>query len=100
MPLVDLSTSSDIVLKARLPSLQGDRGLAFKNLCLERFTEKPRDIHLDFSTVKYMDSSAIGAMLFITQHLKQHERKVYLDAATPELKELFRTLIMDQYIVM
>ncbi|MBL8994048.1 MAG: STAS domain-containing protein [Spirochaetia bacterium] len=100
MSFIDLSNDKDIIVRVELKTIQGDTGSELKNLCKKRLDEKMRDIHLDFAAVKYMDSSSIGALLYLIQFLKKDGYKIYLDKASEEVRQLFKSLILDQFLVM
>lgn len=100
MPVIDQSDADVIRIKVVEKSLQGEASVDLKILCKERLAEKVRDIHFDMAEVKYMDSASIGTLLFIIQMLKKEQKKVTLDAASPELCQLFRSLLLDQFLVL
>lgn len=95
----NLSTDDKLLLRVNFSSIEGDTAVELKKICKELIEKEKKDIHLDLSDVKYLDSASIGTILYIIQLLKKEGKKVYIDKSTSEVKQLFQSLLLDQFLV-
>lgn len=72
----------------------GELKAAIKNLS-ER---DPRNLTLDFTGVKYIDSMGIGLIVNIHKNLAKEGRMLYLRGLLPSVVEVFRRTNLDQHL--
>jgi anti-anti-sigma factor len=99
MAIIDNTTEQQINIFIDQTSIEGDMAIELKNTCKKHIEQKSRNVHLDLSKVKYLDSASIGSILYLIQLLKKENNKVFVEKITEELKQLFSSLLIDQFVI-
>lgn len=97
-PFKDLSTEKRIAILFSSVSIQGELSQKFGEFCISKIQEKPRPIHLNLRSVKYVDSSFISSLLRAVHQLKSLNLKVHIDAPTIEILHLLKGLMIDKLV--
>ena len=97
--IIDNSDTEKLSFTLDIVSVDADMPAKIKRICGEKLEATGLDIHFDLSKVKYFDSASIGALMYIIQISKKKGCKVYIDQITDKLKELFASLLLDQFLI-
>lgn len=87
---------SKTLLKVEETLLKGDKSDELKEIFKELMQKGVKDIELDFSMVRIIDSSGIGKILVLYQSLKKEGGSLTIYKISEELKELFKVLRLDK----
>ncbi|MDR2903143.1 MAG: STAS domain-containing protein [Clostridiales bacterium] len=71
----------------------------FKEKLLTLAAEKPRDLRIDCSNLKYMDSTALGALVAVLKNVKLYDGTVFLLNLKPNLTKLFKITNLDKVFI-
>lgn len=71
----------------------------FKEEVLENFRSKQTDILIDGERLEYIDSTGLGALIYILKALKNDEYKIHLVNIKPNIKKLFDITELDKLFV-
>ncbi len=71
----------------------------FKEEVLESFNSKNRDILIDGENLDYVDSTGLGALIYILKLLKDDDFKIHLMNIKPNIKKLFHITELDKLFV-
>ena len=73
--------------------------LKFKEDILENFNSKKTDILIDGEKLEYIDSTGLGALIYILKLLKDDDYKIHLMNIKPNIKKLFDITELDKLFV-
>lgn len=68
----------------------------FKEGILEKFNSKKTDILIDGEKLDYIDSTGLGALIYILKLLKDNDFKIHLMNVKPNIKKLFDITELDK----
>ncbi|MDT0681363.1 STAS domain-containing protein [Roseicyclus sp. F158] len=68
--------------------------IGFKDRMREILSAAPREVLLDLSSVRFLDSSGLGALVAVLK-LAQPDRRLMLSGMTPAVEKVFRLTRMD-----
>lgn len=71
----------------------------FKEEVLERFNSKKTDILIDGKELEYIDSTGLGALIYILKNLKDNNYKIHLENIKPNILKLFNITELDKLFV-
>lgn len=97
MIIKDKTNEEQIVIEVDSKRIGIKLSRDIKELCEKRIKENPRDIHFDFSSVEYINSSCIGNLIYLSRQLNKKEKALYIDKLTPSLRSLLKDLQMHEY---
>lgn len=66
----------------------------FKNEVISLYKENPMDIVFDFENLEYIDSTGLGALIFIYKSVYENN-KVKIENVKPNIKKLFTITKLD-----
>ncbi len=72
----------------------------FKKTVLDAFESKESHILIDCIDLEYVDSTGLGALIYILKNLKEKEFKIYLDNIKPNIRKLFDITKLDKLFIM
>lgn len=73
--------------------------LKFKEEILENFNSKKTDILIDGANLEYIDSTGLGALIYILKSLKDDGFKIHLINIKANIKKLFDITELDKLFV-
>ena len=73
--------------------------LKFKEEILKNFNSKKTDILIDGEKLEYIDSTGLGALIYILKSLKDDDYKIHLMNIKPNIKKLFDITELDKLFV-
>lgn len=73
--------------------------LKFKEEVLENFNSNKTDILIDGEKLEYIDSTGLGALIYILKSLKDNDFKIHLMNIKPNIKKLFDITELDKLFV-
>lgn len=73
--------------------------MKFKEEVLEKFNSKKIDILIDGKKLEYVDSTGLGALIYILKTLKDDDYKIHLMNIKPNIKKLFDITELDKLFV-
>lgn len=68
----------------------------FKDGILEKFNSRKTDILIDGENLEYIDSTGLGALIYILKLLKDDDFKIHLMNVKPNIKKLFDITELDK----
>lgn len=71
----------------------------FKKIVLDAFDSRETDISIDCINLEYMDSTGLGALIYILKKLKEKEYKIYLSNIKPNIRKLFDITKLDKLFI-
>jgi anti-sigma B factor antagonist len=71
----------------------------FKEKVLDSFNSKKTDILIDGEKLDYVDSTGLGALIYILKNLKNENYKIYLSNIKPNIRKLFSITELDKLFV-
>lgn len=71
----------------------------FKKTILDAFEGRESDILIDCEKLEYVDSTGLGALIYILKNLKEKEYKIYLDNIKPNIRKLFDITKLDKLFI-
>ncbi|HZK33396.1 MAG TPA: STAS domain-containing protein [Tissierellaceae bacterium] len=71
----------------------------FKKTILDTFEEKESDILIDCINLEYVDSTGLGALIYILKKLKEKEYQIYLSNMKPNIRKLFDITKLDKLFI-
>lgn len=71
----------------------------FKEQVLDSFKSKKTDILIDGEKLDYVDSTGLGALIYILKNLNQNEYKIHLTNIKPNIRKLFSITELDKLFV-
>ena len=70
-----------------------------KEKVLNAFDSNPRDILIDGDNLDYVDSTGLGALIYILKKLKDNNYKIYLSNIKPNILKLFHITELDKLFI-
>jgi anti-sigma B factor antagonist len=70
---------------------------SFRDALVERIDQGQRNIVLDMAQVSFMDSSGLGAVVFILKHLG-HKGRLHICGVTPGVMAVLKLTRMDRVL--
>ena len=71
----------------------------FKEEVLDSFNSKKTDILIDGEKLDYVDSTGLGALIYILKNLKNEDYKIHLSNIKPNIRKLFSITELDKLFV-
>ena len=71
----------------------------FKKIVLDAFENKESDVLIDCKKLEYVDSTGLGALIYILKNLKEKEHLIYLDNIKPNVRKLFDITKLDKLFI-
>lgn len=68
----------------------------FKKTILDAFEGRESDILIDCKKLEYVDSTGLGALIYILKKLKEKEYKIDLSNIKPNIRKLFDITKLDK----
>jgi anti-sigma B factor antagonist len=70
-----------------------------KKEILDAFDSKQTDISIDCKKLDYVDSTGLGALIYILKKLKDNDYKIYLSNVKPNILKLFHITELDKLFI-
>lgn len=71
----------------------------FKEEILTSFNSRKTDILIDGEKLDYVDSTGLGALIYILKNLKNEDYKIHLSNIKPNIRKLFSITELDKLFV-
>ncbi len=71
----------------------------FKQKVLDAFDKYNRDLLIDCKKLEYMDSTGLGAFIYILKKVKEKDHKIYIQNIKPNIKKLFDITKLDKLFI-
>lgn len=71
----------------------------FKKEVVKTFEEKNKDIIIDGKNLNYMDSTGLGALIYILNKLKNNNNEVHLINIKPNIKKILSITELDKLFI-
>ena len=71
----------------------------FKEEILNSFNARKTDILIDGEKLDYVDSTGLGALIYILKNLKNEDYKIHLSNIKPNIRKLFNITELDKLFV-
>lgn len=71
----------------------------FKEEMIRVFDSRNADILVDGSKLKYVDSTGLGALIFVLKKLKDNDFKIYLSNIKPNIRKIFDITELDKLFI-
>lgn len=71
----------------------------FKQKVLDAFDNDEKDLLIDCTKLDYMDSTGLGAFIYILKKVKEKDNKIYIDNIKPNIKKLFDITKLDKLFI-
>jgi len=71
----------------------------FKNILIEKLSEKQADILIDGEKLDYLDSTGLGALISILKITKENDNKIYLENVKSNIRKLFDITDLDKVFI-
>lgn len=71
----------------------------FKDEVLKSYNSNKKDIVIKGDKLLYVDSTGLGALIYILKELKEDERVIYCDDIKPNIKKLFTITDLDKLFI-
>lgn len=71
----------------------------FKEEMIKAFNSRNADILVDGSKLKYVDSTGLGALIFILKELKDNNFNIYLSNIKPNIRKIFDITELDKLFI-
>ncbi|MBF0397454.1 MAG: STAS domain-containing protein [Desulfobacterales bacterium] len=73
-------------------------GEAFKSTLMELYKNGEKEIIIDFSETRFINSHGIGKILMFYKRLKEVGGNILVTTLPPSIKDTFETLMLDKLI--
>lgn len=70
----------------------------FRDTLVDRIDQGRRNIVLDLSQVSFMDSSGLGALVFVLKHLGRNGGRLHICGVTPGVMAVLKLTRMDRVL--
>lgn len=97
MLLEDVPEGDCLVVSLKEKRLDAVIAASFREALVERIDQGQRNIVLDMSQVSFMDSSGLGAVVFILKHLG-HRGRLHICGVTPGVMAVLKLTRMDRVL--
>lgn len=71
----------------------------FKEEILNSFDSRKTDILIDGEKLEYVDSTGLGALIYILKSLKDNDYKIHLSNIKPNIRKLFNITELDKLFI-
>lgn len=71
----------------------------FKEIIINLFKEEHKDILIDGSNLEYVDSTGLGALIYLLKEVQNEGFQIYLENIKPNIKKLFSITELDKLFV-
>jgi anti-sigma B factor antagonist len=95
--LEDVPEGDCLVVSLKEKRLDAVIAASFREALVERIDQGQRNIVLDMTDVNFMDSSGLGAVVFILKHLG-HKGRLHICGVTPGVMAVLRLTRMDRVL--
>jgi anti-sigma B factor antagonist len=95
--LEDVPEGDCLVVSLREKRLDAVIAASFRDALVERIDQGQRNIVLDMAQVSFMDSSGLGAVVFILKHLG-HKGRLHICGVTPGVMAVLKLTRMDRVL--
>ncbi len=97
MVLEDSSEGGSLVVSLRERRLDAVIAASFRDALVERIDQGQRNLVLDLGDVNFMDSSGLGALVFVMKHLG-HTGRLHVCGVTPSVMAVLKLTRMDRVL--
>ncbi len=97
MLLEDAPEGDCLVVSLKEKRLDAVIAASFRDALVERIDQGQRNIVLDMAQVSFMDSSGLGAVVFILKHLG-HKGRLHICGVTPGVMAVLKLTRMDRVL--
>jgi anti-sigma B factor antagonist len=97
MLLEDVPEGDCLVVSLKEKRLDAVIAASFRDALVERIDQGQRNIVLDMAQVSFMDSSGLGAVVFILKHLG-HKGRLHICGVTPGVMAVLKLTRMDRVL--
>ena len=97
MLLEDVPEGDCLVVSLKEKRLDAVIAANFRDALVERIDQGQRNIVLDMAQVSFMDSSGLGAVVFILKHLG-HKGRLHICGVTPRVMAVLKLTRMDRVL--
>jgi anti-sigma B factor antagonist len=91
----DLSEGGCLVVSLKEKRLDAAIAASFREAMVARIDQGQRNIVLDMSQVSFMDSSGLGAVVYVLKHLG-HRGRLHICGVTPGVMAVLKLTRMDR----
>jgi anti-sigma B factor antagonist len=95
--LEDVPEGDCLVVSLKEKRLDAVIAASFREALVERIDQGQRNIVLDMAYVNFMDSSGLGAVVFILKHLG-HKGRLHICGVTPGVMAVLKLTRMDRVL--
>lgn len=95
MLMEDLSEGGCLVVSLKEKRLDAVIAASFREAMVARIDQGQRNIVLDMSQVSFMDSSGLGAVVYVLKHLG-HTGRLHICGVTPGVMAVLKLTRMDR----
>jgi anti-sigma B factor antagonist len=95
--LEDAPEGDCLVVSLKEKRLDAVIAASFRDALVERIDQGQRNIVLDMAQVSFMDSSGLGAVVFILKHLG-HKGRLHICGVTPGVMAVLKLTRMDRVL--
>lgn len=71
----------------------------FREKIMRAFEEENKDILIDGEELEYIDSTGLGALIFVLKNIQERGFKIYLDNIKPNIMKLFTITELDKVFI-
>ena len=97
MLMEDLSEAGCLVVSLKERRLDAVIAASFREAMVARIDQGQRNIVLDLSQVSFMDSSGLGAVVYVLKHLG-HSGRLHICGVTPGVMAVLKLTRMDRVL--
>lgn len=97
MLMEDVSESGCLVVSLKEKRLDAVIAASFREAMVARIDQGQRNIVLDMSQVSFMDSSGLGAVVYVLKHLG-HTGRLHICGVTPGVMAVLKLTRMDRVL--
>ncbi len=73
--------------------------MEFREGVMEAFEEENKDILIDGTNLDYIDSTGLGALMFVLKNIQDRGFKIYLENLKPNILKLLTITELDKLMV-
>jgi|SRR5699024_4963927 len=71
----------------------------FKKKVIDIYDSDPKDMEMDLKGLEYLDSTGLGAFIYLLKHAQENGHKITLKNVKPNIKKLFTITKLDELFV-
>ncbi|MDO5040634.1 MAG: STAS domain-containing protein [Peptoniphilus sp.] len=72
----------------------------FKKEVLDLYTENQKNILIDGTNLEYIDSTGLGAFMYVLNEIEKNDHKIFIQNIKPSIKKLFTITKLDNIFEM